>query len=195
MTTNAAHRVRTGQQHPDFNLRPDTGLIWLDEMVIDPRHPERTPIIKITCESLWATIREGTFPRPVKRGQRSPCWRMGDVRDWVRKRDALNPATASPDDTPGDGYPPDQADAPRGASGSIAYLHACPPHVPVRCMPPRSAMSKKITAFRPIGEACAYSSSKRDSDSPGPWENFAESLAPCLSGHICSAWSGSGGLQ
>lgn len=99
----ADHRrsERLGKQHPDFNRRPDSGVIWLNELVIDPRLPERIPAIKISVPTLWRNIDEGLFPRPVlgKRG-----WNLGQVRAWISKRDALNPATASPyDDGPEDG--------------------------------------------------------------------------------------------
>ena len=86
------------RQHPDFNLRPDSGVIWQDELAMDWRHPERMTMIRISIDALWATIRAGLFPRPVTRYRRCPGWLLMDVREWLRTRDTLDPATASPYD-------------------------------------------------------------------------------------------------
>ena len=76
---------RTKQQ-ADFNDRPDDGLIWLHELVIDPEHPERIPAIKISRFALGRTIAEGLFPKPV---YKRVGWRLGPVREWIRARAAL----------------------------------------------------------------------------------------------------------
>ena len=91
-----------GLQHLDFTLRPDDGIVWLDELVVDRRHPERVPMIRITRGSLRATVREGLFPEPVARKGKTPGWELSGVRAWIRARDALNPATASPNKAPED---------------------------------------------------------------------------------------------
>lgn len=39
--------------------------------------------------SLWLAAREGRFPQPVKVGENTTAWRLGDIRAWQR---SLTPA-------------------------------------------------------------------------------------------------------
>ena len=96
-----ARGKRVPPSHPDFNRRSDDEIIWLNELVLNAAHPERVPLIKISRQSLWATVGAGLFPRPAIRTKwGTPGWNLGAVRAWIRERDLLNPATASPYDAP-----------------------------------------------------------------------------------------------
>ena len=86
MTIIATVRKNKHGQHPDHNQRTDRDIIWLDEMVMDPNHPERIPLIKMGKYALYRTMDEGLFPQPVV-GRRG--WRLGEVREWIRARAAL----------------------------------------------------------------------------------------------------------
>ena len=70
----------------DFRERRDDDLIYIDELVIDPDYPKRTPAIKISKFALWSTIHAGLFPRPVYRRR---GWLVGDVRTWIAARALL----------------------------------------------------------------------------------------------------------
>lgn len=38
--------------------------------------------------TLWARVRQGTFPAPVKLSERVTAWRVADVRRWIAQHDA-----------------------------------------------------------------------------------------------------------
>lgn len=44
------------------------------------RLPEVLKIIPVSRSSWWAGIKTGRFPKPVKLGPRTTCWRESDIR-------------------------------------------------------------------------------------------------------------------
>lgn len=44
--------------------------------------------------SVYAAIKSGTFPRPVKIGARSSAWRSSEVEAWIAHRIAASKAAA-----------------------------------------------------------------------------------------------------
>lgn len=101
MNSRTTRGKRVPPSHPDVNRRSDDEIIWLNELVLNAAQPERVPLIKISRQSLWATVGAGLFPRPAIRTKwGTPGWNLGAVRAWIRERDLLNPATASPYDAP-----------------------------------------------------------------------------------------------
>ena len=154
MKSRASDGKRTRLQHPDFAQRPDKGIIWQDELVIDRCDPTRIPMIKLTDGSLWATIGAGLFPKPARRRGRTPGCLLRDVRDWVRARDSLNPATASPydeDPAQGDGLVLHQAELPDGDLEPGA--HRSRPQTTIRLSPARTRASREHVGPS-IGPAC-----------------------------------------
>lgn len=55
---------------------------------IDPIH--RLPSVKTLCalsrSSIYRKIQEGTFPAPVKLGERASGWRQSDLIAWLDSR-------------------------------------------------------------------------------------------------------------
>lgn len=43
-------------------------------------------ICALSRSSLYAKIKVGEFPRPVRLGPRSVAWREREVRDWIESR-------------------------------------------------------------------------------------------------------------
>ena len=80
----------------------DKATVGLADLVIDRYRPKTTPMIKITWESLFATMKAGQFPQPIpcERRCKGLRWRVRDVLEWLRRRALLNPATASQYDLP-----------------------------------------------------------------------------------------------
>ncbi|NNK95721.1 MAG: AlpA family transcriptional regulator [Desulfobacterales bacterium] len=50
----------------------------------------RLPQVEQSCglkkSTIYAQIKEGTFPRPVKLGARSVAWRSNEVDEWIQAR-------------------------------------------------------------------------------------------------------------
>lgn len=58
------------QNKTDYTL-PETGLLRL---------PQVLSFIPIGKSSWWAGVKSGRYPKPVKLGARTTCWRAEDIR-------------------------------------------------------------------------------------------------------------------
>ena len=45
-----------------------------------------TKLIPISKASVWRKVKEGTFPKPVKLGERITAWRMDEIEAWLVAR-------------------------------------------------------------------------------------------------------------
>ncbi len=59
---------------------PDEGFIRQSELI--------PAIIPISHATLWRNVKDGTFPAPVKLSARVSAWRVEDVREWMKAREA-----------------------------------------------------------------------------------------------------------
>ena len=52
-----------------------------------PTHFLRLPAVKnrtaLSGSSIWAKVKNGTFPKPVSLGNRFTAWRSDDIREWM----------------------------------------------------------------------------------------------------------------
>lgn len=63
---------------------PETGFIRIKKIIGDPKaNPPITPIIPISPSKLWADVKAGKFPAPVKLGLRCTAWRVEDIRRYI----------------------------------------------------------------------------------------------------------------
>lgn len=68
---------------PSFDDLPDSALVRQSQLVRDPKHPTRPAPLPFSASTFWRRVQEGTFPKPVKLGERITCWRVRDVRAWL----------------------------------------------------------------------------------------------------------------
>lgn len=47
-----------------------------------------SPLLPFSSATLWRKVKAGTFPSPIKLGERVTAWRVGDVREWLRTTSA-----------------------------------------------------------------------------------------------------------
>lgn len=40
-------------------------------------------VIPISASGLWSRVKHNTFPKPIKLGPKTTCWRVGDIRQWL----------------------------------------------------------------------------------------------------------------
>ena len=45
-------------------------------------------IIPVSKSTWWAGIKEGRFPRPIKLGPRTTCWRLSDIKKLMQDGEA-----------------------------------------------------------------------------------------------------------
>lgn len=53
---------------------PQTGFLRL---------PQVLQFIPVSKSTLWAKVKEGTFPAPVKLGPRTTAWRAESIRQYI----------------------------------------------------------------------------------------------------------------
>lgn len=71
---------------PSFDSMPDGAFIRASRLVIDPKRPDVPAPVPFSAPTLWRKVKAKTFPAPVKLSERVTAWRVGDVRDWLRKQ-------------------------------------------------------------------------------------------------------------
>ena len=65
----------------------ETRFLRLPQIIGDPKaNPPIPPLIPIKKSSLWAWVKEKSFPPPIKIGKRVTVWRSEDVEQWMREQ-------------------------------------------------------------------------------------------------------------
>ena len=44
-------------------------------------------IIPVSKSSWWQGVKEGKFPRPIKLGPRTTCWKLSDITKLIQSQD------------------------------------------------------------------------------------------------------------
>jgi prophage regulatory protein len=65
---------------PPAGVLPAEGLVRLKTLL---------PHVAFRKSTLWARVRAGTFPAPIKLGPRITAWRVEDVRAWITAQSAV----------------------------------------------------------------------------------------------------------
>jgi prophage regulatory protein len=77
--------TKTSESHNAANGSHSASSIDLDE-VIFLRLPEVKAVTGLSKSSLYALIRERSFPAPVRLGARAVAWVRSEVRQWAAER-------------------------------------------------------------------------------------------------------------
>ncbi|NLX50501.1 MAG: AlpA family phage regulatory protein [Deltaproteobacteria bacterium] len=59
---------------PEIQELPQTGLLRLKQVL---------RFIPVSRSSWWQGVRSGKFPKPLKLGERTTCWKSEDIRALV----------------------------------------------------------------------------------------------------------------
>jgi len=59
-----------------FDELPDTGYLRQSQFI--------PHVVPFSSSTLWRKVRAGTFPKPTKLSERVTCWRVGDIRAWMK---------------------------------------------------------------------------------------------------------------
>lgn len=87
-TTTPKMTVRSAATTSNFADLPDSALVRQAQLVRDPKHPTHLAPLPFSPATFWRKVKEGTFPKPVKLGERITAWRVGDVRAWIEAQAA-----------------------------------------------------------------------------------------------------------
>lgn len=66
-----------------FDLLPDSAFVREAQLVQSPKRPDSPNPLPFSAPTLWRKVKDGSFPKPYKLGQRITCWRVGDIRAWM----------------------------------------------------------------------------------------------------------------
>ncbi len=60
----------------DFTTLPDSALV---------RQRDLLTILPFSASTLWRRVAEGSFPKPIKLGEKTTAWRWSGVRKWLEE--------------------------------------------------------------------------------------------------------------
>jgi predicted DNA-binding transcriptional regulator AlpA len=66
--------------HPDFDSLPDSALIRQSALI--------PFVIPWSGPTLWRRCKAGDFPKPIKLSAGITAWKVGEVRAWLRSKEA-----------------------------------------------------------------------------------------------------------
>ena len=64
---------------------PITPFTVADEIA---RRPKVESVTGLACSTIYLQMKNGTFPKPIKIGERAVGWRMSEVNAWLEQRTA-----------------------------------------------------------------------------------------------------------
>ena len=66
---------------------PNSGFLRLPQIIGNPKAlPPIPPLVPVSKSTLWARVKAGEFPRPVKLSARVTAWRVEDIAAWMNAR-------------------------------------------------------------------------------------------------------------
>lgn len=69
---------------------PEAGFLRLSQLIGDRKSdPPKPAIFPFSKSTLWAKVKKGTFPAPIKLGPRITVWRVEDIRKLIEKAGEL----------------------------------------------------------------------------------------------------------
>ncbi|MBC8017873.1 MAG: AlpA family phage regulatory protein [Verrucomicrobia bacterium] len=68
------------------NPLPETGYVRLSQIVGNSKaNPPIPALIPISKSTLWAWVKSGQFPRPLKLGPRVTVWKVSEIRALIEQ--------------------------------------------------------------------------------------------------------------
>ena len=64
---------------------PITAFSAADEIA---RRPKVQSVTGLACSTIYEQMKKGTFPKPIKLGERAVGWRMSEINAWLEQRTA-----------------------------------------------------------------------------------------------------------
>ena len=67
----------------ELTQTPITAFTVADEVW---RRPKVESVTGLACSTIYEQMKKGTFPKPIKLGERAVGWRMSEVNAWLEQR-------------------------------------------------------------------------------------------------------------
>ena len=69
-----------------FQRLPATGFLRLKQIIGDKKaDPPIPPLIPVSSSTWWAGVASGRFPKPVKLGPRTTCWKLESILELIQE--------------------------------------------------------------------------------------------------------------
>jgi len=46
--------------------------------------------LSVSRSSIWAWVKEGSFPKPIKLGKNCTAWNSSDIDNWIEERKSIS---------------------------------------------------------------------------------------------------------
>jgi len=53
--------------------------------IIPPKNSTQQRMVPVSRSTWWQGVKDGRFPKPVKLGPRTTCWRESDIKDLLER--------------------------------------------------------------------------------------------------------------
>jgi prophage regulatory protein len=83
MPAKQTHRTADPQW---FSNLPQEGYVREDQFLRSDRNPQ--PLIPVPSSTWWRWVRSGVAPKPVKLGPGVTAWNVGDLREFLARKEA-----------------------------------------------------------------------------------------------------------
>ena len=79
-----------------FDALPESAYIREAGLVQCSKRPSSTAPLPFSAPTLWRMVKKGSFPAPQKISARVTCWKVSEVRQWMREQAAVGHAGGNP---------------------------------------------------------------------------------------------------
>lgn len=85
-----SHSETNISQPSQSNILPETGLVRLSQILGDKKKGIPA-IIPVSKSSWWAGVKSGRYPKPIKLGERTTCWKVCDIHQLINQANECCP--------------------------------------------------------------------------------------------------------
>ena len=75
--------IRAERPEQQLQQTPITAFFAADEIA---RRPKVESVTGLACSTIYEQMKKGTFPKPIKLGERAVGWRMSEINAWLEQR-------------------------------------------------------------------------------------------------------------
>lgn len=76
---------------------PETGFLRITQIVGNPKAKPPIPaLLPVSRATWWKGVQAGRFPKPIKLGPQTTCWRVADILDLIKQLSNTEAQTLAP---------------------------------------------------------------------------------------------------
>lgn len=84
MTKSSSSKINNYLQENCVTQLPLEGFVRLSQIIGNPNTTPPTPaIIPVSKSTIWESVKNGSFPSPIKLSPKITVWRVSDIRSYI----------------------------------------------------------------------------------------------------------------